>query len=99
MRENSTAIVGVGGFLYRIRFEYVDWDSKVTGYRETFCSVTREGDGSETTGEASSMCAPMDNYVKATGRKQAFKRAIWSFPRAVRHALWATYWHAFPKDR
>lgn len=100
MREHSVAIVAVDKTVYRFRFIYLDWDSEQTGYRETICQVYQQGPKGDFIREGGSLCAPMDNYRKAFGRKQAFGRAIsHRLPKRDRSELWASYFKAFPQDR
>lgn len=42
------------------------------------------------------VCSPLDQYVKATGRKIAFTRAIEPLPRDVRERLWHHYLELSP---
>ena len=44
-------------------------------------------------------CSRLDNFVRYTGRKIAFGRAINTLPRATRTALWAAYLTAMPPMR
>lgn len=93
----SGIVVGYEGMTYAIQFDYINWNP--SGYRETFCVATQEFPQSLVISEGSSLCAPMDTYKRAFGRKNALARAIRAMPRELRTAIWRGFWTLFPKDR
>jgi hypothetical protein len=70
----------------------------VVGVRECYCTI-HLGDCAkpqrpcETKGAHTGIakCSPKDNFNRYTGRKIAFTRAVQSYPRTVRMALWDAY--------
>lgn len=72
----------VGERHYRIEFAHEKEK------RETFCFLYRDW---ALISSGMATCAPSDNFCKSTGRRIAMTRALKSFPREERRAIWTTY--------
>lgn len=52
-------------------------------------TVGELGNHSET--EGISVCNPIDNFCRATGRKRALRYALYSLDKGIRRAIWDEY--------
>lgn len=95
----------VGDAVYTAEFDRQNIDLTATNrggkiHQQYVCAIhlgkcVREGDKKiclvKPIGVGVSTCSKKDQFVKKTGRKIAFTRAIMTFPRELRAQLWADY--------
>lgn len=89
--DNGSGVeLGIRFFHGEVQGAFLDLSAKPPKRR--YCAATADVNGHEIA-RAEAICHPMDNYVRAVGRKKAFARllAMLDMPREARRKAWERF--------
>jgi len=79
----------------KIKYEdneyFIGWNHGMSTLHKTRATTCYIKNGDRLVVEASSVCAPEDNFSKETGRKLSLTRALRDFRKSFRKAAWEKY--------